>query len=320
MYSGGSPGRGSIAMWGAPASGKTTFLAALSKALPEREPGWRLVGEDRASAESLVRLETLLEERKDFPAATGDVERYRWSLVGPVRRARRWFGRGPRGEEVRIGLDLIDAPGGMVTAADSFGPGETLIRGLSASSGIVFLYDPVREYDRGDSFSYAYSALSQLSQGTSRTGASLPHYVAVCITKFDEPRVFSTARRLGMVTFDPEPPMFPRVPDPDAERFFAEISRVSRSDEGSLLPRLLKSTFLPERVRFFVTSAIGFYIDPVTGVFNPGDFQNFVPGAGDVTIRGRVHPINVAEPLLWLTERIAVDRGPQGRNGHAETG
>lgn len=317
MQPGHRPTRASIVMWGAPASGKTTFLAALSRALLEREPGLQLVGEDPESAESLVRLRALLDERGAFPAATGDVQRYRWSLVGSGRGGWHWFGRRRRGEEVRIGLDLVDAPGGRVVDTSRFGPGEDLIRGLADSSAIVFLYDPVREYERGDAFEYTLGVLSEMSRRTSWPDVSLPHYVAVCITKFDEPRVFETARRLGMVMFDGEPPAFPRVPDEAAERFFTEISNVSRSGGGSRILSLLKSTFHPERVKFFVTSAIGFYLNPVSGVFDPGDFQNFARGSltgvpGDVKIRGPVHPINVVEPLLWLTERIARDRGPQG--------
>ena len=107
----------------------------------------------------------------------------------------------------------------------------------------------------------------------------LPHHVAVCVTKFDEPRVLATARRMGVVTTDPEDPYgFPRVRDGDARRVFAKLC----NGDGEMVLNTMDRTFRRDRVRYFVTSAIGFPADP-----------------------GPVNPINVAEPVLWLAEQIA---------------
>jgi hypothetical protein len=43
-----------ITMWGASATGKTSFLAALYTALIAEQNGWRLRGEDTASTQALV--------------------------------------------------------------------------------------------------------------------------------------------------------------------------------------------------------------------------------------------------------------------------
>ena len=309
MQAGERPGGGNIAMLGPPASGKTTFLAALSTALMQHEPSWQLVGEDPASSRSLIRLMALLDERGAFPAATADLGQYRWSLVGPARETGRRFGGRRRSGEVKIGLNLIDLPGMMATAAPIFEPSGQLAKTLVSTSAIVFLYDPVREYERGDTFSYADRVFAAMASEASQLDGRLPHYVAVCITKFDEPRVLATAERMGMLEFDPEPPRFPRVPDDLAREFFTEICRASRSDNSSLLPGLLARAFYPDRIRFFATSAIGFYINPRTESYDPGDFQNLVPGGMGIRIRGPVRPINVVEPLLWLSRHIASNQG-----------
>jgi hypothetical protein len=298
-------------MWGAPASGKTTYLAALRFALDERESGWQLKGEDAESAESLTNLSATLDVERAFPSASGDLHRYRWSVVARDSGRRTRFRRGRRGEDVIIGLNLIDAPGAMATTG-RFGRSEDLIESLADSSGILYLFDPVREYESGDSLAYTADVLTALLEKRPAPEGRLPHYVAVCVTKFDEPRVLTTAEKLRMITFDSDPPGFPRVPDADAEAFFTEISNASRSGSGLKLRELIERTFHPDRVRYFVTSAIGFFVDPRTGDYNPRDPRNVVGDARDERIRGRVRPINVAEPVLWLSERISADRGPSG--------
>jgi hypothetical protein len=69
--------------------------------------------------------------------------------------------------------------------------------------------------------------------------------------------------------------------------------------------------FHPERVRFFVTSAVGFHVNPDTGRFDKDDPQNVVKSGPGVLadsmsrrVRGPLYPINIMEPLLWLGEQI----------------
>ena len=151
-----APGEGrpehSVAMWGAPTSGKTTFLAALNIALTRQVEDWKVIGADEASTDKLVSLTTSLARDRKFPKATAGIERYRWILIGRASRAvpRRWFGATQRQESVKIGLDLVDASGEL-SAPDrpSRGVRGDLINNLERSRGIVFLFDPIREFNKG---------------------------------------------------------------------------------------------------------------------------------------------------------------------------
>jgi hypothetical protein len=69
----------------------------------------------------------------------------------------------------------------------------------------------------------------------------------------------------------------------------------------------LERYFRPERIKYFVTSAVGFYTDPQSRTFNPDDLQNVIPVSGvtdSPQVRGSIRPINIGEPLLWLTQQI----------------
>jgi hypothetical protein len=85
-----------------------------------------------------------------------------------------------------------------------------------------------------------------------------------------------------------------------------------------MLATTLERCFRPERIKYFVTSSVGFYTDPRSRIFNPDDSQNVTRGGEQsqgmrfTGIRGSIHPINVAEPLLWLT-RQAIEHGDDRR-------
>jgi hypothetical protein len=101
--------------------------------------------------------------------------------------------------------------------------------------------------------------------------------------------------------------MFPRVHDDEAERFTRELFTSSPVSDVELVTGALRQYFYPDRVRYFITSAVGFYVGP-SGEFREEDYQNVVPtDGGGRAIRGQIHPVNVAEPLLWLGERIAAE-------------
>jgi hypothetical protein len=305
----------SIAMWGAPSSGKTTFLAALSIALTRRGKDWKVVGSDKASADKLIALTTPLTREHAFPLATSGIEAFRWQLVGQVQRTIPRMFRTERYEEtIRIGLDLAD-PSGEIAGPERTEGGERveLIDNLERSRGIVFLFDPIRESETGDTFDHTFGVLAQLTQrmidSSEFADGWLPHYVAVCITKFDEIRVFKTAEKLNLLVADPADPLgLPRVADEDARELFAQLCDVSQSGNADMVLNTLTQHFRPERIKFFVTSAIGFYVDPRKGVYDPDDIQNLLPDTNNPKkprIRGTVHPINVMEPLLWLGRQLA---------------
>ena len=301
-----------IVMLGPPGSGKTTFLAAVSIALTRQRSSWRLIAEDAYSADALIRMTESLVNQRRFPSATLGIEPYNLVLHGSLRKSRRRiFGNRRREEQVRIGLKLIDVAGeSMHFSSVGSRAGRDLLDTLAESKGIIFLFDPIREYASGDTFDFVFGVLTQLMQRFSfDTGSSsgrLPHYVAICITKFDEARVFKAAENLNLLSIDPDDPRkFPRVSDANAREFFKYLGEVSASGNGEMTVNMLEQYFRPDRVRYFVTSAIGFHVEQNSHLFDRNDFQNHLPGnPGDARIRGSAHPINVAEPLTWLSTML----------------
>ncbi|MGW5261775.1 hypothetical protein ACWEQG_12410 [Microbispora sp. NPDC004025] len=310
-----------IAMWGAPGSGKTTLLAALNIALMRRNDDWKIIGSDAASSDYLIERTNALSSGKVFPEASQSLEHYRWTLVGPTgRHKRRWWHRLRPAPPLKIGISMVDAPGGLFSAAplrtgtgsgSAEDPRRRLMDNLVKSRGLVFLFDPIREFELGDAFNHLHPPLTRLAEKMLETGelrdGKLPHHVAVCITKFDDPRVLETAEKLNLL--DPAPDDeygFPRVSSEDARDLFRALCEVSASGNADMVVNALDQFFDRTRVEFFVTSSIGFYVRPQTKTFDWHDYQNLLPEAGkDLRIRGQVHPINVVEPMLWLGQRLA---------------
>jgi hypothetical protein len=309
-----------IAMWGATASGKTTFLAALSLALTQSGTGWNVAAADRASTTELINMTAALHSMKSFPDATQGVDYFEWMLNGTVKETvpRGRFRSETRARPVSVSLSLADAAGEASRSANAGSLlQDELVDRLSDSQGIIYIFDPIREFEHGDAFDHTFGMCVQLVarlQANPGLDNRLPHYVAVCVTKFDELRVFETARRLGLVSTHPlDRYGFPRVHDDDARAFFSQLCDISGSGNGDMILQVLYQHFRPERIKFFVSSAIGFYADPRSGRFDPDDPQNMLPdkqAQRGFRIRGPVRPINVVEPVLWLSERIT--RQPSG--------
>jgi hypothetical protein len=309
----------SVAMWGAPGSGKTTFLASLDIALSRQGSSWSLTGGNESSTGMLVKLTTSLADGR-FPTATVGMDQFTWVLeqLPPHVDRRRLLRRGAAREPSRaVGLDLIDASGEIFSGQSARyreARGD-LIGDLVRSRGIIFLFDPIREFNKGDAFQYTFGVLAELAgrmmDSPERISGRLPHYVAVCVTKFDEIRVLQTAEKLDLLSADPADRFsFPRVLDEDAQELLGYLCDISRSGNADLVVNALRARFLPTRIKFFVTSAIGFYVDPRHGGYDPDDYQNEVPDGrepGGTRIRGAVHPINVVEPMLWLARKLTGD-------------
>ena len=300
-----------ITMLGAEQTGKTTFLGALRVALlRQSDLGWSLSGDNDRSAQALVKFVNDMTEDQVFPAPTGIIEGYNWSLEAElpgVRKRERWRFR-RTSQYVKIPLDLIDSPGESADGAGVYGreSSRRLVTSLARSGGIVLFFDPVREFNLGDAFRNMHGVLTQLKVEMKYPG-KLPHYVAVCITKFDDTAVYEAARKLRIVEFDPMPPELPQVPDEFARELFERLARLSKGNNADFFLPMLRQTFREERIKFFVTSAIGFYVDPDYGVFDPDDYQNHISReiTGDRDrIRGGIYPINVIEPVLWLARNV----------------
>jgi hypothetical protein len=260
---------------------------------------------------------THLTSRQIFPEATMEIERHHWQLWGEKPRPRWQLFRRP--EQVRFDLQVVDPSGEIFREDAQRGLEEDLIDSLINSHGIVFLFDPIREFEHGDAFEYAIRIIMRLAQrmiGPDESGdGRLPHYIAVCISKFDDKRVFETAREMGLLTtLSGDPYYFPRVADSDAREFISRLCTVSRNDTARMAMSLIDRHFRHDRIKYFVTSAIGFYVDQRIGCFSPDDYVNTMPGerAGETRIRGAIHPINVVDPVIWLGGRLT-EEAAKGR-------
>jgi Double-GTPase 1 len=297
-----------IAMWGAPGTGKTTFLGALDIALSRKDYGITMTGANPASVELLIEWTELINDRHVFPPPTQGIQSFKWNLYTVRARSST--------QPPRITLKLTDPSGELMKSAERTNPDrKVMIDEIVDSDGILFMFDPISEFERGDAFSTTNGLLKELmgaydSNEKITFNGMLPHHVAVCITKFDEPRVLETARTLGILRRDPRDPLgTPWVHDNDARMLFSSLAQVSASGDGEMTLNTLNTHFDPQRIKYFVTSAVGFYVDPRTRKFDFDDPQNLVKDrAGNTTsarIRGPVRPVNIVEPVLWLSERIS---------------
>jgi energy-coupling factor transporter ATP-binding protein EcfA2 len=330
---------GRIGLWGPPTSGKTTYLAALNMAvLQYRERQMRLFGTDDDST-AFLRVNTAsLTRDRVFPEATTMGKQLSWvlSMDQEIQVPKKPFGKKSVTVPVDINLDLLDEPGARFSdvPAEAAGSGESdpnlfddedederpsdpsreVMDQLSGCDGLMLLFDPTREWEKGDMFNYTQGTLLEIAQrrmrGRAEADGRLPHYVAVLVTKFDHPDVYRRAKQGGYRTQSPDDPhFFPRVPDEFAEEFFVNLVKESPRGNAELLPNALRNFFRPERIQFFVTSAIGFYLRKGASRFQEQDFMNVVStGSGKFQIRGSIHPVNVVEPLLWLGERLSGER------------
>lgn len=302
-----------IAMLGSMLSGKSTFLCALKQAVLEHGEDWILFTSDAASQRLLDEMSNALISDGCFPPQTRTVDTIGWNLYGTIERTEQREHFRPvttSKDRVEVTLRLTDAPGGMGRADHSgYTARNELIHQLAYSRGILYMFDPIMEFTRGDSFQHVDSLLGELMAVVAQEPGfhgKLPHYLAVCVTKLDDPRVFRTAAELGMLAPDDNSRWgFPQVHEASAQELFHTLSMMSKSGNGAAVPRLLERCFHPERISYHATSAVGFMVNKRTGRFDPRDTANaYQTVSGDILVRGPVHPINVAEPVLWIIRQL----------------
>jgi hypothetical protein len=344
-------GMGRVGMWGAPGSGKTTFLASLSVAVNRQASnGLMLYGRDNASTEFLTRETARITQQRQFPPATATGRQLSWVMhMNTEVQARRWGLPTTVIRPYELNIDLLDQPGRMYAdipemhgaatsarrdetaqrlfgeddgaAGSSLAPAadeEAFLDQLAGCRGVLLLFDPLREWKEGDAFNYFHGTLMKLAQrlmpGRLRGSAKLPQYVAVCTTRFDHPDVYRRASARGYsLPSVTDPHHFPRVKDERAERFFADMVQGSQRGNADLVRSALRHFFEADRVKFFVTSAIGFHLDRSVGRFQESDFSNVEDPGGNPRIRGPIYPINVIEPLMWLGQRLAMEEANHAR-------
>jgi hypothetical protein len=319
-----------IGIWGSPASGKSTYLAALQHATgnASRSLGtWSVYARTEQSAELLSNWNAQLVGDHKFPEATdiAAATPLRWRFKGDLAGSRyqplwRRLRRIP--EPSAFDLDLIDVSGEVFgpRPADKEVPRDVVTRTLdhlANARGLIFLFDPLREREEPTVVNYLNRTLTQLArrvEGAGRTtGLYLPHYISVCVTKFDDQMLFQQACKAGFVNSGPDG--IPRVLDKHAELFFDALCQGTfwgETDErGSGGPKFvraqLKKFFHPSRIRYFVTSSIGFNLG-ADGRFDPARYsmvrEQEKNNQIDKRIIGTIEPINVLEPLVDLYMKL----------------
>ncbi|GGS54795.1 hypothetical protein [Actinokineospora fastidiosa] len=323
-----------IGLWGPPGSGKTTFLAALKIATMRHgvdTPSWIMHGSDDAATRFLQDTTYALTTAKTFPVATTNADSMVFRFTGERRSAsRKWYGKKvPESHTIAFDLDVLDVPGGTYGRSgtapattddedDGFTLGneptgfeprgndpdemeDRLLDHLQDCHGIVYLFDPERDAHEGDAFRYFHPVLEKLTRRVMEQDhgkPKLPHHVAVCVTKFDKPDIYKKARVRGYTVFDNERPYLPRVDNERAGDFFRMLCEDPQTNTD-MVERGLRQYF--STLNYFVTSSIGFYV--ADNRFRSHDCLNVErvgPEHTDFKIKGRVYPINVLEPLLWL--------------------
>lgn len=307
-------GQITIAVWGAPRSGKTTFLRAMPFAAQEPVSGylWNIAGRDKASREFLKDgIKQVIRDRIFPPASVGSIP-LAWKFRGKKPRQDRegifrWFADllhdDAAGPDIEFVVEVNDVAGEVFAEKEGESQGrlrEQMLDSMIRADGIVYVFDPIgTTQDDTNSFDYYVDTVERLkerAEGLNRmvgTG-QLPQHVSVCVTKLDDPLVFEAAAAAGLV-YSAESDALPEVP----AEFAAKVLRELCLDEGSqyVCDRLEKD-FVPSRIRYYVTSAVGFH--QVDGRFDRADFGN---GVGR-KFRSVARPINVVEPIFSLYQRI----------------
>ncbi|MFI1167556.1 hypothetical protein ACH4UM_29135 [Streptomyces sp. NPDC020801] len=318
-----APPESTVTLWGGMGSGKSTLLAALSRAVQDPLYGkWSIWPEDHASQKFLGDLARILYRDRKFPNATLTEQRpVRFTLAGDLtgtRFSRAGRKRWRRGTErtrdlTEFKVTVRDLPGEAFDLHSQTGAalGGKLIKDLGASRAMVYVVDPVREWQvNGDDGPVAKDArqnadfftdvlggvATEINMHDAREGNFLPHSIAVCLAKFDDDRVFRFACEQGNVRLNPRTGQ-PEVMD--AKRLFDGLCQAFPHGSLREIQQQIELFFAPERVGYFVCSAVGFWVDPERGF----DFENpylLNPVEDAVRFVAPPRPVNILEPFLFL--------------------
>ncbi|MDH2389285.1 SAV_2336 N-terminal domain-related protein [Streptomyces sp. HNM0663] len=288
-----------VAVLGANMCGKTTFLAAAWLAavnMPEERGRWNVIPKDGGAEDFLVQQTRSLARARRFPEPTLTPRHFSYVFRADLANL-----RAPSERRLRVDftLDLLDAGGGEFMH-DRYGKDDAVNRHLGRSNRILLLVDPFSPPSRQPQAAYLTPHLERLTRDHFESGrlelGRLPHRVAVCLSKFDDPRVFRDARRGNWVGQNEQGD--PCVPPEDAEGFISWLGRSSQ--DIAEIVRLVRLNFLEERVHWFVLSAIGIHRRR-DGSVDFDDCSNQTRDEDGIPmLRGQARPLNVLEPLVAL--------------------
>ncbi|MFD3731880.1 SAV_2336 N-terminal domain-related protein [Streptomyces sp. NPDC058632] len=283
--------RRTIAVLGAAYSGKTTFLAAAGLAASGASPDlgrWNIVAESERAELFLVEQTNTLAVARRFPEGTTGPSYFSYVFRAELTRGR-------RPERIDFALDFCDASG-RTYQWETYGDNRVIHEHLGRAGHLVILVDPTGDRPQAEFLApHLERLLREFHEQRRLVRGRLPHRVAFCVTKFDEPSVFQNARRGNWVGQNAQGD--PCVPAADAEDYIGWLA-----DDSGYVARaraLTKAFFLPDHVRWYAVSAIGFH--RAAGALNLDDCSNRTHDEhGLPVLRGPARPVNVLEPLIDL--------------------
>lgn len=297
-----------IGLWGAPRSGKTTFLASLPIAAMRHarngRGNWVISGESNEANDFLNRAVSLLAVERGFPGATVGVQAMTWSFQGEEPRKIGGI------RQVGFVLDIQDVSG------ESFRPEHpqhaAIVNQLANAQGLIYLFDPLLDGERAtQSLQFFHATLNALNSRVRQQGGMLrnrlPHHLAVCVAKFDDPELFRPSVEAGWVTQDGVGARLPRVPEQHSADYFAWLCDTFRGSTARLLRDALNASFHPDRVSYHAVSAVGFRLNEA-GIFDYRSYANVELVDGQPRISTTPQPLNVLEPLIELERRVSAGR------------
>jgi hypothetical protein len=315
-----------IGIWGGGGSGKTTFLAALRIALlkyaKSTGTSWSINGLDEISPRSSLFLEenTRYLQSMVFPPGTlGAPATYTYEVNGSypsdrvLEKAWNWL---TKSGHVQFNLDVFDYPGGYLITRDA---NDSLWEYLAGCDGLIYLFDPdpkKEETASESNFAYLQRSLDMMRRVFERSGSRaiergrLPQHLAFCITKYDDVGVFKELEDRGFIDLDGSDETLPPFLS-DPEGAFELIA-----DELTI--QTVRAYFRKDRIKYFGTTSVGFYVEQQTRKVDMKRFSNikveqeeYVDEQGQTarreikSIKSKINPIGVIEPVLWLHRSLS---------------
>ncbi|MYS83780.1 hypothetical protein [Embleya scabrispora] len=295
-----------IALWGAPGSGRTTFLAMVEEAAEEscrrveqgrnseqHNPGWRVRAGDQATFELQEKARAMLSEPYAFPTWSPEPQEYRF-LFRRRPRLRLLRGLADRTRFVAAVRELPTPTGSDYQAVQA---------DLNTRTGLILLFDPTCEdVDWFDDLRRLLRGAIAYQQNRTKDVDRLPIELAVCISKIDHERVFSEARSGAWAELDRHGRV--RVRDPEAFFHWLCDPRSKFGAGAAELPELLARYFA--RIRYYATSSAGFR-SPEHKRIDPESCRNVT--SDRKRCEGRPRPQGIVEPILEMRATSTAKEG-----------
>jgi len=269
-----------LGLWGGPGSGKTTYIASLliSALQMSGKRSWMIRGADRMSLDWLVTMTDNL-RRGLFPNATNTIRHLSFVLESL-----------PQSEDVntKMYLNVTDIPGGAFSSIDGF---EEYLHYMANCDGLIlFLNEDTTSWEIITKNIHAMMELLGASK-------ALPQKLAVCLTQYDEQKLFSQLREKGFLSVNGyKGRQIPFVKD-------ARKAIIENVRDGNMIVKTLETSFIPSNIRYAAISSIGF-CTPSEDKFNIDDCSNVLITTEGRRIRNESNltPVNVWAPIAWFAD------------------